>query len=270
MRNSLILLSIAILVGLGLFIFQPKNVEGPRVSPQIIKTKGFPYQALDAALEIAFPQSPQGTDPQPKPRYDRLKEQAQALDHYLALISEIGPRSAPHRFNRREQRLAYMLNAYTAGLLAIVRDACPLQSVEEPYLFSGLFWRVSLRVGGEELSLNDIAAQVSTLSQGDPRVMLALSRGMQANLPLLPRAWTPDNLEKGLAELEKNLLQEPFVTKKGDELVLGAPFKWYEHRFTPSLKRYIEAKQPQLMQGVKRLSFAQINKNLDGICSTSH
>ena len=159
-----------------------------------------------------------------------------------------------------------MLNAYTAGLLAIIRDACPLQSVEDPYLFSGLFWRVSLRVGGEELSLNDIAAQISELAMGDLRVMLALSRGMKANLSFLPRAWTPDNIEQGLKQLEANLLKEPFITKNGNELILGAPFKWYEHRFTPSLKRYLEGKRPQLMTQIKKFSFAPINDSLDGLC----
>ena len=94
----------------------------------MIKTKGFPYQALDEALQIAFPTSEEENSSSLGPRYDLLKKQSQALDHYLALISEIGPRSAPHRFNRREQRLAYMLNAYTAGLLAIIRDTCPFKA----------------------------------------------------------------------------------------------------------------------------------------------
>lgn len=262
MKNSLILLGVALIVGVSLFIFQPKNIEGPRVKAQAIKSKNFPYEALTPALKIAFPQDQQNT------RYDLLKTQPQALNHYLALISEIGPRSAPHRFTRREQRLAYMLNAYTAGLLAVIRDHCPLKSVEDPYWFSGLFWRVSLRIGGELLSLNDIAAKVSELSQGDPRVMLALSRGMKANLPLLPRAWTPDNLEDGLAELEARLLKPPFALRQKDQLILGAPFKWYEHRFSSSLKNYFKEKSPTLIKEIKQITFGPINTELDGQCAS--
>lgn len=262
MKLSLILLSIALILGIGLFTFRPKNIEGPRVLAQKVEGKGFPYQALNEALELAFSQQ----DGKLGIRYDLLKAQPQALDRYLGLISEIGPRSAPHRFTQREQRLAYMLNAYTAGLLALVRDHCPLKSIKDPYLFSGFFWRVSLWVGGEELSLNDMAAEITSLSLGDPRVMLAISRAMKSTVPPLSYAWTPDNLEQGLSEIEKKALQEPFAVREGDQLKLAPPFKWYEHRFTPNLKQYIQARQAKLIQDVKQIQFLPLNEQLDGVC----
>ena len=43
MRLSFTLLGVAILFGVVLFIFQPKNVEGPRVKPVRITEGGFPY-----------------------------------------------------------------------------------------------------------------------------------------------------------------------------------------------------------------------------------
>ena len=264
MRTTLSLLGFALLIGILLFTFRPKNITGPRAKAVAIKQLGFPYQELDKALDLVFP-NPQETS---SPRYDLLKEQPKSLDRYLGLISEVGPRSAPHRFTRREQRLAYMLNAYTAGLLAIIRDLCPIRSVEDPYLFSGLFWRINLKVGGELLSLNDIAAEISALSLDDPRVMLAVSRAMKANLPLRSVAWTPDNLEEGLTELEQLLLKPPFTNIKDHTLILGAPYKWYEHRFQPSPKRYIEARNPHLLEDVNTVIFESVDTQLDGVCGS--
>jgi hypothetical protein len=266
MKATLGLLSISLLIGVLLFVFRPKNIEGPRAKPNVIKELGFPYKALSPALKIAFPSNSNAGGP----RYDLLKKHPESLDHYLGLISEIGPRSAPHRFTRRTQRLAYMLNAYTAGLLAVIRDECPIQSVEDPYFFSGLFWRVSLKVGGELLSLNDIAAEISTLAYGDPKVLLAISRGMKANIPLRQTAWTPDNLVLGLASLESQLLAPPYTQRKDQTLILGAPFKWYEHRFHPSPKQYIAERHPQLTQGINRVIFADIDTQLDGTCHLSN
>ena len=123
MRSTLTLLGVTLALGVTLFIFRPNNVEGPRVSAVQLSGGGFPYSELDAALKLAHP----ADDLDERPNYGLLREKPKSLDHYLGLISEIGPRSAPHRFTRREQRLAYMLNAYTAGLLAIIRDHCPIE-----------------------------------------------------------------------------------------------------------------------------------------------
>ena len=260
MKNTVGLLAIALVIVCSLFVFQPKNVEGPRVPAQTLKTLQFPYAKFNQVLKVAFPQA------ETSPRYDLLKANSTALDDYLGLISEIGPRSAPHRFTRREQRLAYMLNAYTAGLFAIIRDHCPISSVEDPYWFGGLFWRVSLRIGGEDISLSDLAAEISKLALDDPRVMLAVSRGMKANLPVRQIAWTPENLEQGFQELEAQLLHPPFTNSEGSTLRLGAPYKWYEHRFLPSPRKYIEARKNGFTKELTQIKFVSIDTSLDGPC----
>ena len=263
MRATLALLTVAITVVVTLFYFQPKGIPGPRAPEVAVEGRGFPYEALNPALALAFPSG----DEEGGPRYDLLSATPEPLDRYLGLISEIGPRSAPHRFTRREERLAYVLNAYNAGLLAIIRARCPLQSVRDPYIFQGLFWRVSLRVGGEEVSLNDLAAEASALAQGDPRVYLALNKGARAGIPLRRTAWTPNTLEAGLAALESALLSPPMVTRSGDQLVLGAPFKWYEFQLTPNPIDFIRHRAPKLVESVKGYRFIEEDWSLEGRCS---
>lgn len=261
MRLSLILLGVMMSLGVVLFTFQPKNIEGPRVTPVVLKQKGFPYHTLNRALKVAFPE-----EEQVGPRYDLLRAQPQALDHYLGLMSELGPRNTPHRFTQREQRLAYLLNAYTAGFLALVRDACPLHSVDDPYWFGGLFWRVSLRVGGEALSLNDIASEINTLMRGDQRAFLALHKGYQSDLPMRREAWIPERVDESFDQLEAQLLAPPYVERDGDTLKLSVIFKWYQHYFQPHPKGYIKVRRPELVKGIKKIIFQEPDRALRGQC----
>ena len=263
MKLTLLFTCVLAVIAVLLFSFRPNNVEGPRVPVVKLTSSGFPYHALDAALDIAFPD---GTHPQEGPRFDQLKAHPEALDRYLGLISQISPRNTPHRFLRREERLAFILNAYTAGLLSIVRDHCPLESVDDPYYFGGLFWRVSLLIGGEQMSLNDLANRAAALSQGDLRVMFALSQLTNSHLALRRKAWRPDEIEQGLNELENQLLRAPFVIRDQDQLILGAPFKWYELRFNPDPLGYLKQQVPQLTQGINRVRFAEIDRRLKGRC----
>ena len=262
MRLSFTLLGVAILFGVVLFIFQPKNVEGPRVKPVRITEGGFPYGELNAALKVAFPEGEEDG-----PRYDLLRAHPEALDRYLGLISEIGPRSAPHRFTRSEQRLAYLLNAYTAGFLALVRDACPLESVEDPYWFKGLFWRVSLRVGGEEVSLNELSNEISALMMSDRRAFLASYKGYRSDLPLRRTAWTPETVQSGFDALEAQLNAPPFVQRDGETLKLSVLYQWYEHSFDPDPKGYLKRRQPELFEGIKRVEFMRPDLKLQGRCA---
>lgn len=263
MRLSYTLLGITIFLGVILFTFQPKNVEGPRVTPVKVAERGFPFHELNHALNVAFPKG----STESGPRYDLLRAHPESLDRYLGLISEIGPQSAPHRFTRADQRLAYLLNAYTAGFLALVRDACPIESVEDPYWFKGLFWRVSLRVGGEETSLNELINKINMLMLSDRRAFLASYKGYQSDIPLRRRAWTPEEIESGFNELEEQLTSAPFVQREGDTLKLSVLYQWYERSFDPDPKGYLKRRKPKLFAGVKRVEFMPADLKLRGRCA---
>ena len=101
MKVTVGLLATALIIVISLYIFHPKNIQGPRVTPTMVKELQFPYSELNKALKVAFPNG------ESQPRYDLLRQNPKALDHYLSLISEIGP-ARHHRFTRREQRLAHM------------------------------------------------------------------------------------------------------------------------------------------------------------------
>lgn len=264
MKKSLLLITFAVLIVCSLWHFQPKNVQGIRVKAQAVLSKGFPFDAFTPVMQHIM------TNDQQIINYDSLIKDPQPLRTYLALIAEVGPRSAPHRFTRREERLAYALNAYQAGLLAVIIQHCPLTSLADPYWFNGIFWRVSIRVDGQEMSINDLAAQVSALAMGDSRVYLTLNKGIRSGIPMFRQAWTPYNLEKGLTYLEKQLLQHgpwlTFDTAQGI-LSLSGPFKWYELMFTPSPLKYLQKHKPMYQKGVKQVLSHPIDWRLQGKCT---
>ena len=241
MKSSLLLLTVALVLVVTLWHFQPNNVEGLRGNPQVVHSKKFPFKKLDAVLRILF------ADDQFVPNYDAIIANPKPLYEYLGLIADKGPQSTPHRFIRQEERLAYALNAYQAALIAIIIQHCPLKNLADPYWFQGLFWRVGLRVDGRIQSINDLAAEVTDLSQGDWRIYLALNKGIVSSLSMSNQAWTPTNITSQLQELEKQLLKGgPWLkidaTKKN--ISLSGPLTWYENHFDPNPVDYLKKHPP--------------------------
>ncbi len=273
-RASLALVLVACALTLTLYTLRPRGVEGPRapaegVASARVEGRGFRYDALAEALTLASDPTPCG-DRAPSgafPCYAALRATPAPLDRFLALIAEVGPESAPHRFTRREERLAYYLNAHLAGLLALLRDRCEGErDPRELMRWGGLYWRVSLRVDSKEVSLSDLAAEVSAASQGDPRVLSAISKGALGGVPMRRAPWEPTSLDEALKAVDEALLSPPLARREGGALTLGAPYKTYELRFSPSPLKYIEARRPALTQGVSAWSWAPEVRGLEGVC----
>ena len=102
---------------------------------------------------------------------------------------------------------------------------------------------------------------------GDHRSFLALHKGYQSDLPMRRRAWIPEQVEEGFAELEEQLLSPPFVLREGDTLRLSAIFKWYKHHFQPTPKGYLKVRRPELVAGVKQIEFMDADRSLQGRCA---
>ena len=247
-----------------LWHFQPNNVIGIQVPSQVLHSKKFPFQKLESTLQILFADSKQF------PNYDALIANPQPLYDYLGLIADRGPQSTPHRFIRQEERLAYALNAYQAALIAVIIQHCPLKDLATPYWFHGLFWRVGLRVDGRIQSINDLAAEVADLSQGDWRVYLALNKGITTSLPMSSQAWTPTNITNKLQALEKQLLQEgPWLKLDRDQksISLSGPFIWYENHFESTPFDYVKKHSPYAQMELAHVQTHAIDWTVRGQCS---
>lgn len=120
--------------------------------------------------------------------YRALKAERKGLDRYVASLATADvPRE-------RNDRIAYLINAYNAIVLQAVINHYPTQTLRAvPGTFDAPH-----RVGGASLSLNQIEAQLAGF--GDPRIFFALGRGAADSGRLRSEIYTGDRLTKQLDE----------------------------------------------------------------------
>ncbi len=248
----------ALIVFLSLLQFQPKNVPGPKVTPVAPpKDGGFEHTLLTQILS-------ENIKDNGLVQYDLLRKHPDLLNQYLGLISVTSPKNAPHRFKDRADQIAFYLNAYTAYLIAIVRDHCPIQSVKETYVGNGLFWRVAVQVGQEVLNLNEIASQIQSLAQGDVRYALILSKADLSSLPMPKRAWQGESLDRDVDDYLWQVFKFPWMEVKGNTLFVSERFKQYEYHFTPNLLKYFQ-ERAQFKDVLKDVTQVEFRKGVDGL-----
>jgi len=165
------------------------------------------------------------------------------LDRVVAFIAANDPISQPAKFQSREAKLAYDINAYNALAMYGVVDAGMPSSLGGLRKVSFFWWR-TFSVGGQSVSLysfeNDVIRPL-----GDPRVHFALNC-MVVSCPRLPRAaFSADKLEKQLDAAARTFISENRnvrIDRDKREVWLSSIFKFYTEDFLahePSLIAYV-------------------------------
>jgi len=141
---------------------------------------------------------------------------------------------------RRDERLAFWLNAYNALVLRTVVDHYPIQARSKEYppksirQIPGAFERLSHRVGGSSLTLDQIEQNILP-DFHDPRVYLALGRGAVGGGRLRSEAFTPERLEAQLTEVANECATRPeciHIDRENNKVSVSAIFSWREKDFT--------------------------------------
>ncbi len=248
----------ALIIGTCLFLFRPGGIEGPRPAPVASSDKGFDYSAFDQVLAQAV--NPDGTV-----NYAQLRSDRTALDRFLGQIRAVSPRNQPHRFHTSEARLAYYLNAYNAFVLAGVRDACPIDSVQQFARFDGFFWRLSFLMGEEKVTLNQIAGErIPEVSNSRPEVQFALVRGAKGCAPLPTKAYREETLAADLEAAVRRAVNHPQLARlDGSQLHLSELFRWTNLHDLP---HFVGQYRPELTTGNPEVIFDPFDWSLNGSC----
>jgi hypothetical protein len=143
--------------------------------------------------------------------------------------------AVPEDFQSREEQLAFWINAYNAHVLKGVLGHYPVPSVKR---IAGFFDRVRYRIGGRELTLNEIESAGRAL--GDWRLHMALVCASSSCPPLRAEAYVPERLERQLADQTRRFLNDPKrgLRLEGTTLLLSQIFKWYAQDFVPGARRF--------------------------------
>lgn len=195
--------------------------------------QGFDYSGWGGLLERY-----RSTDG--KMHYKALKaERAEALDPVTAAFEAVSPRSHPERFPKREDKIAYWLNAYNVLVIKGVIDSYPIESVLAVKMFHGFFRRVEHTVGGRTLTLWEIENEILRGRFGDPRIHFALNCASWDCPPLWPEPFVGPRLNEQLDAAARAFVgtaKHVRLSEDGNRLELSKIFDWYHEDFTTWMK----------------------------------
>ena len=179
-------------------------------------------------------------------RWHGVEHDRARLDRYLRAVSLYSPDSAPARFPKRSDALAYWLYAYNAYVIYSVLLHWPLASVTdvkapiEVVKGLGFFYRQRFVFGGEAYSLYAIEHDKIRSVYQDPRIHFVLNCASESCPVLRPELPTGDALEGLLAASTADFINDPRnvrVDHKQRQIILSTIFKWYRNDFINELRR---------------------------------
>lgn len=157
--------------------------------------------------------------------YRYFQEHRAELDAYLDRVAaaDIAALTAAHLE-------ALLINAYNALTIRSILDHPEVSSIRE---IDGVWTAAKQRVGGFELTLDEIEHNLLRPFFKDPRIHFAVNCASRSCAPLPPWAFTGERLDEQLEERSRAFLQDPAnVRVEGDLLLLSKYFDWYGGDFT--------------------------------------
>jgi hypothetical protein len=195
-----------------------------------------------------------------KVRYNALKAEP-GLDRFVAQVAAVSPDSNPELFPKREDKLAYWINAYNALVLKAFSRDYPQKRTRLGSLIgrASFFYRMKHNVGGRLRSLDDIEVNSMRKALKDPRIHFAIVCA-SASCPWLSRsAYTPQNVNANLEEEAKRYWSQPrnfAIDRASRTVTLPAILDWFKEDFgsTPEnilafVARYRPAEAAELKSG---------------------
>ncbi|MFZ4598011.1 MAG: DUF547 domain-containing protein [Terrimicrobiaceae bacterium] len=131
----------------------------------------------------------------------------------------------------REERLAFLINAYNAWMLRQVLEKYPIQSVKEIAPNFGVFSEKRITVAGRKMSLNELEKEWLLKEFREPRVHFAINCASRSCPPLKASLWSAEDLEAQFDDATRAYLtRNPlgFDEKSGR---VSSIFDWYAADF---------------------------------------
>lgn len=153
-----------------------------------------------------------------------------ALDGYIDQLAQVDVAALD-----RPEQLAFWINLYNAGTVALVLDAYPVDTirrVDGGLLATGPWNRAFLAVAGKQLSLNDIEHAIVRPIWRDARVHYAFNCAALGCPNLAGIAFTGDTIDQMLDEGGRAYVNDPRGFRfKGDRLVASRIYVWFVEDF---------------------------------------
>ncbi|MDX2080602.1 MAG: DUF547 domain-containing protein [Terrimicrobiaceae bacterium] len=132
----------------------------------------------------------------------------------------------------REEKMAFLINAYNAWMLRLVLEKYPVASVKDIAPNFGVFSRPLIRVAGREMSLNDLEKGWLLKEFKEPRVHFAVNCASRSCPPLLPKLWKAETLEADLEAAARDYLTRNPLGVDPASGRISQIFEWYAADFS--------------------------------------
>ena len=146
------------------------------------------------------------------------------LAAYLANLADARPREMS-----ADERKAFYVNAYNAMAIGIVLDRYPVKSIRD---VDGAFGKIRRRIGGQELTLDDIENRLRDL--GDPRFHFAIVCVSESCPPLAPAAYRAETISAELDRQGRAFVNDPrrnVIDRAAGRVALSKIFDWNRKEF---------------------------------------
>ncbi len=168
-------------------------------------------------------------------KYSKLKSKPEDLKTYLKKVS--GVSKEDFKNFTKEQRLAFLINAYNAFTLKVVIDHYPIESIKDiGSLFTSTWKKKFFTIFGEESYLDHIEHDLIRKNFNEPRIHFAVNCASIGCPSLLNRAFVAEKLTGQLESVAKSFLTNRSKNKfQNGKLEVSKIFKWYGEDF---VKKY--------------------------------
>lgn len=166
--------------------------------------------------------------------YKAFIQDSLKLNKYLAILSAGAPNPKTWK---KEDQIAYWINAYNAFTVQLIIRNYPLKSIKEiggklPFINSS--WDIKfITLGGEKMDLNNIEHGILRKDFVEPRIHFAVNCASVSCPKLRNEAYTGEKLNAQLEDQAKAFINDPSKNKIGDgqQVQLSKLFTWFEGDF---------------------------------------
>jgi hypothetical protein len=157
------------------------------------------------------------------------------LAAYLANLGDARPGEMS-----ADEKKAFYVNAYNAMAIGIVLDRYPVKSIRD---VDGAFQKIRRRIGGQELSLDDVENRLRDFK--DARIHFAIVCVSESCPPLAPAAYRPDTISADLDRQGRAFVNDPkknVIDRANGRLALSKIFDWNRAEFereAGSISRFV-------------------------------
>ncbi len=198
--------------------------------------------------------------------YKGIQTEKSKLEEYLSSLSKVS--NSEYNGFSKEQKIAFLINAYNAFTVKLILDNYPVKSIRK---IGGIFqspWKIEFfELLGSKRHLDWIEHSKLRVDFNEPRIHFAIVCASIGCPPLANTAFTPEKLETQLQSLMENFLKgkNNRYDSKENILYLSPIFDWFEKDFIKkgTVIEFVNPSMGNTIPADAKIKYTDYNWNLN-------